>query len=1193
MSFIQNIPETTSVEVAVRIRPLNERESQSKNIASANKKIISIINPDDKKKKSFTYDFTYDTDSTQEQVYNDIGEKVIDNSFKGYNSCIFAYGQTGCFAKDTPIMLIDGTYKAVQDIDENDIIMGDDSTPRTVLKLFRGQQNMYKIKSKLNGYDEYTVNEDHIMVFKVNPCINIKWINKRYHWVVEWYDIKMDSIRKRLFIPIALDTNNINNAKIHAEEFAKELDKDMSIVEMPLKQYLSLPNSKKKYYLCYTTGIDFPKYISNSNTNGYTNNDNTNITTSNNTHGNTNGNTTNTNTTNSNTNGNTNPDLDPYLLGVLICNSTNNNRIPHQYKTNSRDIRLKVLAGIIDVNGQYDKLCNSYQIIEKNKTLAYDIIYLARSLGYYAYVNTGEDNILYKKEVDVNIYKCYITGSNLEELPILSSDKKSIASTASHFNTFLPIVESLGEGEYFGFMLDKNHRFIGAGFNVLRNSGKSHTMMGDISSEKNKGIIPRLCQALFDKQKSHNSIPHENTNISYKVEMSYLEIYSEEVKDLMKKNNPPGGLTVRQHPEYGPYVEGLSQLVVEDFKSIKRLIDQGNRERVTASTLMNSRSSRSHAILTIYFTQIIQDSNLPDREIVSKINLVDLAGSERTEASGVTGINFKEAININKSLSTLGMVISKLAEISNMNKSNAITSNLNSTPSKESASYNTNSGTNSGTNTIINIKDKLAAKKSLKSSITSTSTSSGKQDSKSLKIAEHIPFRDSTLTWILKESLGGNSKTYMVAAISPSEMNYQESLQTLRYACNAKKIINTVKVNEDPNDKIIRILKSEIDVLREKLKNTTGTVSLSEIKQLKDELQQREALMKEKEKSWEQKLEESKRLEKIVQDQMRNEMTLKQAEFRKKLEHMNNEMEILRQEKNQMESSLSEKELAQQKIIEDELSKAQKEYERKQDNFEKTKIVETAVSLQQYYDNKLKELQQIYEEKLQQRDKKDNKETLEEIERLKNYSLTLKDDLNKSQRDMQVQMRQFTNDRAILSKQIQQLQSKIHTLEHDMNNMNSQSYSNEDIEKKTKEYNFIKQKRDEEEHKYNLLQTEYKALDNRIEHDKRLLDELNSKHQLILQEVESNNKILSDIKLEYSQLREKFEIDKDEYNSLLLKKEKLHTEIYNLKASLDIHINEAKLKLKNPTIDDLLKIKDGFKSIFDNIKNNNISNADG
>ena len=345
-------------------------------------------------------------------------------------------------------------------------------------------------------------------------------------------------------------------------------------------------------------------------------------------------------------------------------------------------------------------------------------------------------------------------------------------------------------------------------------------------------------------------------------------------------------------------------------------------------------------------------------------------------------------------------------------------------------------------------------------------------------------------------------------------------------------------------------------------------------------LAEREELMKEKEKSWEQKLEDSRQVNKMLQEQMRNEMASKQAEFRKKLELMNLEKESLLKDMEQMKSSLTEKEYQQQEVIKEELNKAQKEYERKQNDFEKGRIVETAINLQAYYDNKLKELQNTYEEKIQQRG--NNKETMEEIEKLKQFNLILKDSLTKNQKDLQLQMKSFTNDRTILSKQIQQLQSKIHILEHNTYSTNNNTNNNTNTDQVI-EYNAIKQKKAEEEHKYNLLQSEYKILNEKIESDKKLLEELNMKHSNITQELDYNSKLLSDVKREYLELNNKLETDKIEYNNLLSKKEELYKEIIVLKEDLERHIDKARIQLKNPTIDDLLKIKDGFDNIFNNI----------
>lgn len=486
----------------------------------------------------------------------------------------------------------------------------------------------------------------------------------------------------------------------------------------------------------------------------------------------------------------------------------------------------------------------------------------------------------------------------------------------------------------------------------LTGSGKTFSMMGD---HQNPGLIPRICQNLFICQSNHNNIDTNGCKMTYRVELSYLEIYSENVMDLLglEKNK---NLKIRQHPIYGPYVEELTQIAVEDYQSIKNVIDQGNKARHVASTLMNNRSSRSHAILTIQFTQMFEESSGVIREVVSKINLVDLAGSERVEISGVTGVNFKEAIMINKSLSTLGLVISKLAEKSNKNKR------------------------------------------------------------KKYKSDDHIPFRDSSLTWILKESLGGNSKTYMIAAISPSSINYNETLSTLRYASNAKQIVNTVKVNEDPNEKIIKVLHEEIDLLKEQINkanknisNTTEDLS-PEIIKLNEELKQREELARQKEKSWSSKLEESQLITKNITEQLKN---------------VNKEKELLLNQVTEMKANIIDQEILQQSLLEQELAKQKEEFDKKQKEFEQIKIVETAVSLQEYYEKKIESIKNKYENK----EKSINIIDKDEFDKLKKENTNLKNQLVKLQKNMDIQINRFTNERAILSKQIQQLTSKIHMLE--------------------------------------------------------------------------------------------------------------------------------------------------------------------
>uniref|UniRef100_A0A674J1B7 plus-end-directed kinesin ATPase n=1 Tax=Terrapene triunguis TaxID=2587831 RepID=A0A674J1B7_9SAUR len=277
-------------------------------------------------------------------------------------------------------------------------------------------------------------------------------------------------------------------------------------------------------------------------------------------------------------------------------------------------------------------------------------------------------------------------------------------------------------------------------------AGKSYTMMGRQEKDQ-QGIIPQLCEDLFSRINDTT-----NDNMSYSVEVSYMEIYCERVRDLLNPKNK-GNLRVREHPLLGPYVEDLSKLAVTSYNDIQDLMDSGNKARTVAATNMNETSSRSHAVFNIIFTQKRHDAETDvTTEKVSKISLVDLAGSERADSTGAKGTRLKEGANINKSLTTLGKVISALAE---MNKKK--------------------------------------------------------------KKTDFIPYRDSVLTWLLRENLGGNSRTAMVAALSPADINYDETLSTLRYADRAKQIRCNAVINEDPNNKLIRELKDEVARLRDLL----------------------------------------------------------------------------------------------------------------------------------------------------------------------------------------------------------------------------------------------------------------------------------------------------------------------------------------------------------------------------------------
>ncbi|XP_037545537.1 kinesin-like protein KIF16B [Nematolebias whitei] len=327
-------------------------------------------------------------------------------------------------------------------------------------------------------------------------------------------------------------------------------------------------------------------------------------------------------------------------------------------------------------------------------------------------------------------------------------------------------------------------------------SGKSYTMMG---LPGDAGLIPRICEGLF----SRISEASRWDEASFRTEVSYLEIYNESVRDLLRRKSSHNyNLRVREHPKDGPYVEDLSKHLVQNYSDVEELMEAGNINRTTASTGMNDVSSRSHAIFTINFTQAKFDAEMPC-ETISKIHLVDLAGSERADSTGATGVRLKEGGNINKSLVTLGNVISALADM-----------------------------TQDGVNT--NLKKKTV----------------------------FVPYRDSVLTWLLKDSLGGNAKTIMIATVSPANVNYGETLSTLRYANRAKNIINKPTINEDSNVRLIRELRAEIARLKTLLVqgNQIALLDSPTALSMEEKLHQNEARVLELTKEWTNKWNETQNI---------------------------------------------------------------------------------------------------------------------------------------------------------------------------------------------------------------------------------------------------------------------------------------------------------------------------------------------
>jgi len=246
-------------------------------------------------------------------------------------------------------------------------------------------------------------------------------------------------------------------------------------------------------------------------------------------------------------------------------------------------------------------------------------------------------------------------------------------------------------------------------------SGKTHTMQGDLESERQRGLVPRMIDALFD------AIMDADENLEFVIKVSFVEIYLEKLRDLLEEKNR--NLKIRESKAQGIYIEGIASPYVGSPEEIMELIELGTTLRSTSAHRMNDVSSRSHAV---FIFRLIATNKETQSKKMSKLMLVDLAGSEKTRKTQAQGQRLEEAKNINQSLSTLGQVINAL------------------------------------------------------------STGKG-----------HVPYRDSKLTRLLTDSLGGNSKTCIIVTCSPCDYNVEESISTLRFGVNCKKVKNIPVINQE------------------------------------------------------------------------------------------------------------------------------------------------------------------------------------------------------------------------------------------------------------------------------------------------------------------------------------------------------------------------------------------------------------
>ncbi|XP_062936314.1 kinesin-like protein KIF27 isoform X3 [Cynocephalus volans] len=285
-------------------------------------------------------------------------------------------------------------------------------------------------------------------------------------------------------------------------------------------------------------------------------------------------------------------------------------------------------------------------------------------------------------------------------------------------------------------------------------SGKTYTIGGGhVASvvEGQKGIIPRAIQEIFQNIS-------ENPSIDFSIKVSYIEVYKEDLRDLLELETSMKDLHIREDEKGNTVIFGAKECHVENADEVMSLLEMGNAARHTGTTQMNEHSSRSHAIFTISIRQVKKNMEAAEDgswyshcHIVSKFHFVDLAGSERVTKTGNTGERFKESIQINSGLLALGNVISALGD-----------------PRRKSS---------------------------------------------------HIPYRDAKITRLLKDSLGGSAKTVMITCVSPSSSDFDESLNSLKYANRARNIRNKPTVNFSPESDRMDEMEFEIKLLREALQS--------------------------------------------------------------------------------------------------------------------------------------------------------------------------------------------------------------------------------------------------------------------------------------------------------------------------------------------------------------------------------------
>jgi Kinesin motor domain len=388
-------------------------------------------------------------------------------------------------------------------------------------------------------------------------------------------------------------------------------------------------------------------------------------------------------------------------------------------------------------------------------------------------------------------------------------------------------------------------------------TGKTFTMEGLIGDEHMRGIMPNAFYNIFE------TVNQASNNCHFAVKVSMLEIYQDNVYDLLNTEKLRKPMEVRESKKDGVFVPGLTERKAMGVDDLVAALLTGQKARATGATAMNQSSSRSHSILTVNVARLETDESGTQHWRSGKLNLVDLAGSERQKKTKAVGERLDEAKAINLSLTALGNVIKAL----------------------------------------VNVK------------------------------ATHVPFRDSKLTRLLQDSLGGNTKTLMIANVGPADYNYDETISTLRYADRAKKIKNKPTINEDPKDAKLRELQERIQLLNDQMRSKygveldplslglgSGDVDTAEIERRIVKKVVQSGISEEELKAERQRSEEEQERLRLMTEQQRQEELIRQKEASEKKrvyeQELENKSKMLAQEHEVVQQLASELQQMQAMFVE-------------------------------------------------------------------------------------------------------------------------------------------------------------------------------------------------------------------------------------------------------------------------------------